>query len=131
MLKIRPSSIQGLGAFTTQRIEKATRIIEYLGERITHAEGDWRYGDEQGTQAHVLLFIVDQETVIDAGIGGNDAMYINHSCEPNCETVTDSGRVYIEALRTITAGEELTYDYQLEGSENDDPKSLTLTKIVI
>ncbi|RPJ84220.1 MAG: SET domain-containing protein-lysine N-methyltransferase, partial [Acidobacteria bacterium] len=39
--------------------------------------------------------------------------YFNHACAPNCEAVTEQRRVYLEALRTIAAGEELTYDYQL------------------
>jgi uncharacterized protein len=48
------------------------------------------------------------------GWGGNEARYFNHSCEPNCEAVTEQGRVYLEALRTIAVGEELSYDYRLE-----------------
>ena len=117
--EIRSSLIQGLGAFATRRIRKGTRLIEYLGERITHAEADTRY-PERAESAHVLLFTVDKRTVIDAGVGGNDARYINHSCEPNCEAVLETRRVYIEALRTIQAGEELTYDYRLERGERSD-----------
>ncbi len=112
--EIRPSFIQGLGAFATQRIREGTRIIEYLGERITSEEADLRYNDERVEHPRVLLFTVDKRTVIDAGAGGNEARYINHSCEPNCEAVIERRRVYIEALRDIAAGEELTYDYRLE-----------------
>ena len=54
-----------------------------------------------------------QRTVIDAGVDGNDAQFINHSCEPNCEAITQRRRIWIYALRNITAGEELTYDYNL------------------
>jgi uncharacterized protein len=112
--EIRPSPIQGQGAFATRRIRKGTRIIEYLGERITPQEGDERYEDARVEHSHVLLFTVDKRTVIDAGVGGNEARFINHSCAPNCEAVTENRRIYIEALRTIAVGEELTYDYQLE-----------------
>lgn len=112
--EVRPSPIQGQGAFAVRRIRKGTRIIEYVGERVTHQEADARYNDDQADASPVLLFIVDQRTVIDAGVGGNEARYINHSCEPNCEAVTDRRRIYIEALRTIAPGEELTYDYRLE-----------------
>lgn len=114
LFEIRPSSIHGWGAFALRRIRKGTRIIEYLGERITPQEADARYDDDRTEPPHVLLFTVDTQTVIDAGVGGNDARYINHSCEPNCAAVTESRRVYIEALRTIPAGAELTYDYRLE-----------------
>jgi|SRR6185436_18988743 len=112
--EIRPSPIQGQGAFATRRIRKGTRIIEYLGERITPQAGDERYEDGRVEHSHVLLFTVDKRTVIDAGVGGNAARFINHACDPNCEAVTENRRIYIEALRTIAAGEELTYDYQLE-----------------
>jgi uncharacterized protein len=112
--EIRPSPIQGCGAFATRRIRKGTRLIEYTGERITPSEADARYDDDRSEHPHVLLFTVDKRTVIDAGVGGNEARYFNHSCEPNCEAVTEKGRVYFETLRTIAAGEELTYDYQLE-----------------
>jgi SET domain-containing protein len=112
--EIRPSPIQGYGAFATRRIRKGTRIIEYTGERLTPLAADARYDDDSSEHPHVLLFTVDRRTVIDAGVGGNEARYFNHSCEPNCEAVIEDRRVYIEALRTIAAGEELTYDYQLQ-----------------
>ena len=117
--EVRPSSIQGLGAFATRPIRKRTRIIEYTGERITPAEADRRYNDNESTHPHVLLFSVDRRTVIDAGVGGNEARFINHSCEPNCETLTQQRRVYIEALRDILEGEELSYDYNLTRDDND------------
>jgi uncharacterized protein len=111
---IRPSPIHGLGAFATRRIRKGMRIIEYTGERLTPAAADARYDDDRSEHSYVLLFTVDRRTVIDAGVGGNEARYFNHSCAPNCEAVTEQRRVYLEALRTIAAGEELTYDYRLE-----------------
>jgi uncharacterized protein len=111
--EIRPSPIHGCGAFATRRIRKGTRLIEYTGERLTPSVADARYDDDHSAHPHVLLFTVDRRTVIDAGVGGNEARYFNHSCAPNCEAVTEQGRVYLEALRTIAAGEELTYDYQL------------------
>jgi len=66
------------------------------------------------------LFTVDKRTVIDAGVDGNEARFINHSCEPNCLAVTDKRRVYIEAKRDISEGEELTYDYNLQLDEQPD-----------
>jgi uncharacterized protein len=111
---IRPSPIHGRGAFATRRIRQGTRIIEYTGERLTPSAADARYDDDCSEHPHVLLFTVDRRTVIDAGVGGNEARYVNHSCAPNCEAVIEQGRVYLEALRAIAAGEELTYDYQLD-----------------
>ncbi len=122
LLEVRPSGIAGLGAFATQRIPKGTRIIEYVGQRITPAEADRRYDDDASPHPHVLLFSVDSRTVIDAGVGGNDARFINHSCEPNCEAVTEKRHIYIEALRDIEPAEELVYDYNLtrDDDEADD-----------
>ena len=69
----------------------------------------------------MILFTVDEHTFIDAGVDGNDAQYFNHSCAPNCEAVLEAGQIYIEALRLIKSGEELTYDYRLEHPEPFDP----------
>jgi SET domain-containing protein len=114
LLELRPSSIQGLGAFAFRPITKGTRIIEYLGERITPDEADERYDDDAMERPHTFLFTVNRKTVIDAARQGNEARFINHSCDPNCEAVVERGRVFIEAIRAIPSGAELTYDYLLE-----------------
>jgi len=116
---VRDSSVHGRGVFATRRIEKGERIIEYLGERVSHEEADRRYELKEDNDSHTFLFIVDSRTVIDAGVDGNDARFFNHSCDPNCESVIEKGRVYIEAIRTIEPGEEMTYDYQIYKEEGD------------
>src|ERR1041385_1144924 len=112
--EIRPSSVQGLGAFAIRRIPKGTRVIEYTGDRISHKESDRRYDDESMQRHHTFLFTVDEEIVIDAAVGGNEARFINHSCDPNCEAGVDRRRLYIEAIRPTQPGEELAYDYSYE-----------------
>ena len=104
-------------------IKKGTRIAEYLGDRISHAEADERYEDHDENDNHTFLFIVDKRTVIDAGVDGNDARFINHACDPNCESEIENGRVFIDAIRDIEPGEELGYDYQI-GREKDDPPNV-------
>lgn len=126
LIETRNSPIHGTGVYAVAPIKKGTRIIEYLGERISHAEADRRYqlkGDDDG---HTFLFIASNRTVIDAARGGNDARFINHSCDPNCETVIENSRVFIEAIRDIKPGEELGYDYQLTWESTDDPADLAL-----
>jgi SET domain-containing protein len=120
MLRVRRSRVHGKGVFATRRIRKGTRIIEYLGERVSHQEADRRYEAKVAGDNHTFLFVVDRGIVIDAGINGNGARFINHGCDPNCESVTEERRVFIEALRTIQPGEELKYDY-LIGRARDDP----------
>jgi uncharacterized protein len=119
-LEVRASEIQGLGVFAGEPIAARTRIIEYTGEVISEAEGDARYDDESMPRHHTFLMSLDDGRCIDAAVGGNDARFINHSCGPNCETIEVDGRVWIEAIRPIAAGEELTYDYKFERSEDDD-----------
>ena len=105
------------------RSEKGERIIEYLGERVSHDEADRRYELKDENDSHTFLFIVDSKTVIDAGTEGNDARFFNHSCDPNCESVVEKRRVFIEALRGIEPGEEMTYDYQIY-RDHDDPENI-------
>ena len=114
LFEVRSSPIHGTGVFARYRIPKGTRIIEYTGERISHAEADALYDEDAMENPHTVLFTVDHRTVIDAGVGGDEARFINHSCEPNCEAVIEDKRVFIEALHDIRRGDELTYDYDLE-----------------
>jgi len=123
LVEIRGSDVHGLGAFALRPIAKGTRIIEYTGERVSHAEADARYEDKDANDSHTFLFIVDAKTVIDAGVGGNEARFINHGCAPNCESVIEKGRVYIEAICDIDPGTELTYDYRIQ-REGDDPDNV-------
>jgi hypothetical protein len=119
--ELRRSKVHGQGVFALRRIRKGTRLIEYLGERVSHKEADFRYKDKDERDNHTFLFTVDSRTVIDAGVGGNDARFFNHSCDPNCESVIEDRRVWIEAVRTIEPGEEMTYDYQIVRDDGDPP----------
>ncbi len=108
---VRRSRIQGRGVFATRDIAEGEAIIEYTGALITHVEADAQCDDEGMRRHHTFLFAVDDRYVIDGGRGGNEARFINHSCDPNCESVIVRRRVFIHALRPIAAGEELLYDY--------------------
>ena len=114
LFEIRGSDIQGKGAFALVDIPKGTRLIEYTGEKISNDESDRRYDDDTMTRHHTFLFTVSSRTIVDGAVGGNDSIYINHSCEPNCESVIVRGRIWIETIKKVKAGEELVYDYQYE-----------------
>jgi hypothetical protein len=120
--EIRDSVISGKGAFAIRAIKQGERLIEYTGERIAHPEADARYDDDTMDRHHTFLFAVSSRTVIDATYGGNEARFINHSCDPNCETEIEKGRVYIYAIRDIPVGEELHYDYAYERSGDETEK---------
>ena len=121
LYSVRRSPIHGRGVFALRRIPKGKRVIEYRGERISPEEATRRY-DESMDYPFTYLFEVDESTIIDAEVRGNSARFINHSCSPNCESFNDAGRIFIETLRQISPGEELTYDYQLETEEPVTPR---------
>lgn len=108
--EVRPSPIQGMGAFATAVIPAGVRLIEYAGERLTPAEAEARYPDHS-ERHHTFLFAIDDEVVVDASVNGNEARFLNHSCAPNCDVVIDDGRLWIETIHDIEPGEELVYDY--------------------
>ncbi len=118
--EVRTSSIHGSGAFAVRPIPKGTRVVEYTGKRISQEEADARYNDLEMERHHTFLFSVDEQTVIDATDEGSDARYINHSCDPNCESVNEDGRIFIDAIRDIAAGEELFFDYAYERDGEED-----------
>jgi len=117
---VRNSGIHGKGVFALTRVPAGIRLIEYTGERLTEAQVDRRYAKDDNP--HTFLFALDDGMVIDATSGGNSARWINHSCAPNCEAVDEDGRIYIETLRAIRPGEELSYNYRIELEERHTPK---------
>ena len=113
-LIIRSSAIHAAGCYTTEPIARRTRILEYTGPRISKESADQKYQDSPTTY---LFGLGNGDQVID---GFGLAMFINHSCDPNCETKEIKGRVWILSLRDIAAGEELTYDYNLYDGDEDE-----------
>jgi hypothetical protein len=97
-------------------IRKGARVVEYTGPRIPKEIADEKYENSPTTY---LFGIGDGEMVID---GHGTAMFINHSCNPNCETEEADGRVWIMAIRNIKGGEELTYDYFLYDGDDDEAR---------
>jgi SET domain-containing protein len=112
-LIIRSSSIHAAGCYTLDPIPRGRRIMEYDGPRISKELADERYAERPVTY---LFGFGAKGDVID---GFGTAMFINHSCAPNCATEERKGRIYIRATRDIAANEELLYEYNLYDS--DDP----------
>jgi uncharacterized protein len=113
-LIIRSSAIHAAGCYTTTPIAKNRRVAEYTGPRMSKEEADTSYSDSPITY---LFGLGNGEMVID---GHCMAMFINHSCDANCETSEVRGRVWIKSIRPIAAGEEITYDYCLYDGGDDE-----------
>jgi SET domain-containing protein len=106
-LIVRSSSLHGAGVYTTAPIQKGARFLEYTGPRLTAKQSEGMYAD---TEVTYLFGMDDGDTIID---GFGMAAFVNHTCDPNCETDQIDNRIWVIALRDIAAGEELTYDYNL------------------
>jgi len=113
-LIIRSSAIHAAGCYTTTAIRKGARVAEYTGHKLSKAEADTAYETSPITY---LFGLGSGEMVID---GHCAAMFINHSCDANCETSEEAGHVWIKAIRKIAAGEEITYDYCLYDGGDDE-----------
>jgi hypothetical protein len=124
-IQMRRSDVHGNGVFAVQDLVEGETLIEYKGEVINWKEALRRHPHDPAQPNHTFYFHIDDGRVIDGNVKGNDARWINHSCEPNCEADEVDGRVYIKALRNIAAGEELNYDYGLIIDEPYTPKLLS------
>jgi SET domain-containing protein len=119
-IEVRPSGVHGHGVYATQLIPEDTRIIEYTGERVA-----WEDAPNDEENPHTFNFGLENGDVINPEVGGNEARWINHSCDPNCEAIEEDDCIFIYAMRDIRAGEELFYDYALE---LDEPITKALKK---
>ena len=111
---VRSSPLHGAGVYITTQVKRGQRVLEYTGPRLTRAQCEHMYADTELT----YLFSMDDPNVIIDGFG--TAAFVNHACDPNCETDESKNRIWIVALRDIAAGEELTYDYNLFDGEPGD-----------
>ena len=126
---LRRSHIHGNGVFAAKPLPAQKRVVQYRGALVTHDEVDDTHGGDVET-GHTFLFTLNDLFVIDGNSKGNIARWINHSCTPNCEAVAvdhRSGdvakeRVFIETIRPLQAGEELTYDYGITLEDRHTPR---------
>lgn len=118
-IRVGRSRIEGTGVFAKRKIPKGARIIEYIGARVP-VDAVVAVANDVPPAA-VYAFRLNETTIIDGACGGNDSRYVNHSCAPNCEALCFDDHMYFYALRDITRGEELTFDYRLNASSTRRP----------
>jgi SET domain-containing protein len=115
---VKTSEVHGRGLFAKRMIPKGTRILEYAGERVLKA--NLAQDLVSGLTSLVYVMNLNETQAVDGERGGNDARFINHSCDPNCEVLYFNDTPYIYAMQEIPEGDELSFDYKY-GSE-DDPE---------
>jgi len=116
LCKVKTSEIHGHGLYATSDIEEDTRIIQYVGEKITKEESkkralEWEGEARETGEGLVYIFELDDKYDIDGRLGDNPARYMNHSCDGNCEAINSDGQIWIVAIQGISKGDELVYDY--------------------
>ena len=123
---VKESKIHGKGVYARKDIPKGTKVIEYVGRKVTKEEADnisdrdlEAYAEDRDKGA-VYLFELNDDYDLDGNVEWNTARLINHSCSPNCETEGDDEHVWIVTIRDIKEGEEITYNYGYDIDEYDE-----------
>ncbi|MFH1053148.1 MAG: SET domain-containing protein-lysine N-methyltransferase [Candidatus Woesearchaeota archaeon] len=117
LITVSKSNIHNNGVYAKTDIPKDTRIIEYVGKKLTQAESDkvwdehWEKAKKDENTGNVYLFELNKKYDIDGNVPWNTARLINHSCDPNCIIDIIKGKIWIISNREIKKGEEITYDY--------------------
>ena len=125
MWRVKKSKIHGTGVFATEDIKKNTRIIEYIGKKISKKEGDKRSEKllnknlNSKSKGAVYIFELNKRYDIDGSPSYNKARYINYSCNPNCEVQIIKNCIWIVSIKKIKNGDELSYDYGFEFDKDD------------
>ncbi|MEM8952950.1 MAG: SET domain-containing protein-lysine N-methyltransferase [Verrucomicrobiota bacterium] len=118
-VSVKRSGIHARGLFAKRAIPEGTRVIEYIGEKVTKAESE-RRGREQDAigrdtgEGTVYIFTLNKRHDIDGNVEWNWARLANHSCDPNCTTDIVRGKIWLIAERDIAKGEEIVYDYNFD-----------------
>jgi uncharacterized protein len=105
----KSSAIHGIGGFARNDVAAGTRVIEYVGEKITKQESLARC-----ERSNEYIFAIDDAHDLDGNVDWNPARFLNHSCDPNCEARFIEGRIWLVAIRDIRAGEEFTFNYSYD-----------------
>jgi SET domain-containing protein len=104
---VKPSAIDGQGAFAAEPIPARRKIGEIRGEAISVREARQR---ARGL-ARIMIVEVSEHRAIDASRSADPLRFTNHSCAPNAVLRIRQGRVEFYAMRDVAPGEELTVNY--------------------
>ena len=125
MWKVKKSKVHGYGIIASENIDKNTKIIQYIGEKVTKKEGDKRSAIRirkyinKKNEGSVYIFELNKKYDIDGSPLYNKARYINHSCRPNCEVDIIKNEIWVISIKNIKKGDELNYDYGYPFDKDD------------
>lgn len=117
-------SKKGRGLRILQSCRRGDILCEYTGraQRAKHLNALFR---RYQWDRRLYILALGDGVYLDARRKGGKARFINHSCQPNCKMerwkVRGILRAAVVALRDISAGEELTFDYQWERKRGRAP----------
>ena len=116
LYKIRKSNIDNKGLIAAKNIKKGTRIIEYKGKLISKKTSE--ENPKFDNSKKIYIFEINNKYDLDGNFYFNSARLINHSCDPNCEVVGEGLKLWIDSIKDIKKGEELSYDYGFSFDED-------------
>ena len=116
LYKVKKSNIDNKGLVAAKDIKKGTRIIYYKGKLISKKESE--DNPKFDNSKRIYLFEINKRYDLDGDFNFNTARLINHSCNPNCEVVGKGLKLWIESIKDIKKGEELSYDYGFSFDED-------------
>lgn len=110
---------KGWGLRAAKDLPSNTFVLEYCGEVLDHKEFKARVKEyARNKNIHYYFMALKNDEIIDATQKGNCSRFMNHSCEPNCETqkwtVNGQLRVGFFTTKLVPSGSELTFDYQFQ-----------------
>ena len=120
--EIRKSDVHGTGVFAMREIKKGERVAEYVGEKVFSEDGQRIEDESMKKNGTTYIFELDDKHDLNGDVGYNDARFINHSCDPNCESDIVEGHVWIVAVRDIEPGEEISYSYDFDFDDESEYK---------
>ena len=123
---VKVSKIHNKGVYAKKFIPAGTRVIEYVGEKLSKAESQRRADiplerhKKNKRNGAVYIFELNKKQDIDGDVPHNTARFINHSCDPNCETEIIRGHIWITSFKDIQPGEEILYNYGYDFEEYEE-----------
>lgn len=108
-VKVRESIIQGKGVYATVDLKAGEVVLIIDDSQIVTDESSLTDEDNAFNCDYFDNKIILMQS---------PEVYINHSCDPNTYVKTISGARQVLAMKPITVGDEITFDYSING-DND------------